>query len=65
MPELPAVGCGEVMMQEKRRSPISDDLASLGVNDLQCVPNDTNTMYLATGDYDGNSIPSIGLLKSY
>ncbi|HXB12680.1 MAG TPA: T9SS type A sorting domain-containing protein, partial [Bacteroidia bacterium] len=32
--------------------------------DLQCVPNDTNTMYLATGDLDGGDIPSVGLLKS-
>lgn len=45
-------------------TPIGDQLASLGVTDLQCVPNDTNTMYLATGDLDGNAIPSVGLLKS-
>jgi hypothetical protein len=48
----------------KTWTPIGDQLASLGVTDLQCVPNDTNTMYLATGDLDGGSIPSVGLLKS-
>lgn len=48
----------------KTWTPIGDQLASLGVTDLQCVPNDTNTMYLATGDLDGGAIPSIGLLKS-
>jgi photosystem II stability/assembly factor-like uncharacterized protein len=45
-------------------TPVGDQLASLGVTDLQCVPNDTNTMYLATGDLDGGAIPSVGLLKS-
>jgi len=48
----------------KTWTPIGDQLATLGVTDLQCVPNDTNTMYLATGDLDGNAIPSVGLLKS-
>jgi photosystem II stability/assembly factor-like uncharacterized protein len=48
----------------KTWTPIGDQLATLGVTDLQCVPNDTNTLYLATGDMDGGAIPSVGLLKS-
>jgi len=45
-------------------TPIGDNLASMGITDIQFVPNDTNTIYLATGDLDGNDIPSVGLLKS-
>jgi len=45
-------------------TPIGDNLASLGVTDLQFAPNDTNTLYLATGDMEGKKNPSVGLLKS-
>lgn len=45
-------------------SPKSDDLAGLGVTDILVDPNQTNIIYMATGDEDSGHISSIGLFKS-
>lgn len=42
----------------------TDQLGSLGMSDLAIDPTNTNNMYLATGDFDGAVVPSIGVLKS-
>ncbi len=42
----------------------TDDLAVIGCSDLAIDPNNTNIMYLATGDQDAGDTYSIGLLKS-
>jgi photosystem II stability/assembly factor-like uncharacterized protein len=42
----------------------TDDLSVLGVGDIIIDPNNTNIMYLATGDGDGADTYSIGVLKS-
>ena len=45
-------------------SPKSDFLAGIGVTDILVDPNNTNIIYMATGDEDGQHISSIGLFKS-
>lgn len=42
----------------------TDDLATLGVTDIVIDPNNTNVMYLATGDGDYGDTYSVGVLKS-
>lgn len=42
----------------------TDHLAGLGVTDILIDPNNTNIIYIATGDGDGRDISSIGLFKS-
>jgi photosystem II stability/assembly factor-like uncharacterized protein len=42
----------------------TDSLPVIGCSDLIIDPTNTNTMYLATGDYDNGSNYSIGVLKS-
>lgn len=44
---------------------INDTLPVLGCSDLAIDPTNTDVMYLATGDRDGNDTYSIGLLKSF
>lgn len=43
---------------------LTDFLPVIGCSDLAIDPNNTNVMYLATGDQDGGDTPSIGVLKS-
>ena len=45
-------------------SPKSDYLAGLGVSDILVDPNNTNILYMATGDEDASHISSIGVFKS-
>lgn len=42
----------------------TDDLPTLGVNDVAVDPVDPNIMYLATGDMDANDSYGVGILKS-
>ncbi len=42
----------------------TDQLATIGCSDIAIDPTNSNTMYLATGDYDGSDTYSIGVLKS-
>lgn len=42
----------------------TDQLAVLGIGDIVIDPNNTNTMYVATGDGDAYDTYSIGVLKS-
>ena len=44
--------------------PKSDFLAGLGVTDLLVDPTNSNIIYMATGDEDGEHISSIGVFKS-
>jgi hypothetical protein len=43
----------------------TDHNATLGVSDIVVNPNDTNIVYIATGDTDANDTYSAGVLKSY
>ena len=45
-------------------SPLADELASIGCSDIVIDPNNSNILYLATGDSDGKDTYSIGVLKS-
>ena len=46
-------------------SPLTDQFSGLGVSDLVFLPNSSNNMLMATGDFDGSgSINSIGIFKS-
>jgi len=42
----------------------TDNLPSLGVNDVAVDPNNSNIMYIATGDDDAGDTYSVGILKS-
>ncbi|MDQ1266342.1 MAG: hypothetical protein QG635_1494, partial [Bacteroidota bacterium] len=42
----------------------TDELASIGITDIVFDPNNSNIMYIATGDGDAGDTYSIGLLKS-
>jgi hypothetical protein len=42
----------------------TDFLTSIGVTDIAIDPNNTNTLYIATGDGDASDTYSLGVLKS-
>jgi uncharacterized protein YcfJ len=42
----------------------TDNLASIGVSDVAIDPNDTDVMYIATGDGDAGDTYSLGVLKT-
>ncbi len=42
----------------------TDAFATLGISDIAIDPTNSNIMYVATGDADGSSTYSIGILKS-
>ncbi|WP_370425157.1 VPS10 domain-containing protein [Tenacibaculum dicentrarchi] len=44
--------------------PKTDDLAGLGVTDIIIDPQNSDILYMATGDEDGGHVNSIGLFKS-
>ncbi len=44
--------------------PLTDNLPVLGVSSIVIDPNDTDIIYLATGDTDGSDTYSLGVLKS-
>jgi len=43
---------------------MTNTLPSIGISDLAIDANNPNVMYLATGDFDGDDIPGVGVLKS-
>ncbi len=43
---------------------LTDFLPSIGCSDVAIDPNNTNIIYLATGDNDAGDSPSIGVMKS-
>ena len=45
-------------------TPLGDEFSTIGVSGISIDPNNTNTIYLCTGDSDGGDTYSIGLLKS-
>lgn len=45
-------------------SPLSDDLPQIGVSGIAIDPNDSNTIYIATGDDDNNDSEAVGVLKT-
>ena len=45
-------------------SPLTDHFAGLGVSDIIFHPTNENIIVVATGDYDGNHMNSIGIMKS-
>lgn len=44
--------------------PVGDNLPTMGISDIAIAPNNSNIIYIATGDADGQQNPTIGLLKS-
>ena len=44
--------------------PLSDNLPQIGVSGIAIDPNNTNIIYISTGDTDANDTYSIGVLKS-
>lgn len=44
--------------------PLTDGLPTLGVSGVAINPQNTNEIFMLTGDGDGNNMPSIGVLKS-
>ncbi len=44
--------------------PKGDQFSGMGITDIQIDPTNAQTIYVATGDADGYSITSIGILKS-
>ena len=45
-------------------SPKTDDIDAMGISAILVDPNNSNTIYIATGDCDGSDNYSIGVLKS-
>ncbi len=45
-------------------TPVGDQFAGMGVTDIIIDPNNTNNIFVATGDEDGFQINSIGIYKS-
>jgi len=45
-------------------APQTDYFTNLGISDIAIDPNNTNIMYVATGDRDGNDTYGFGLLKT-
>ena len=45
-------------------TPLGDELSVIGISGIAIDPNNSNIIYLATGDTDGGDTYSIGILKS-
>ena len=45
-------------------TPLTDNLPTLGVSDIVIDPNNTNIVYIATGDRDGGDTYAVGVMKS-
>ena len=45
-------------------TPLTDDLPQIGVSGIAIDPNDSNIIYIATGDDDAGDSYSVGVLKS-
>ena len=46
-------------------APLHDGLPSLGVSGIAVHPTNPDTIYILTGDGDGNDTPGVGVLKTY
>ena len=46
-------------------TPLTDGLPVLGISEIIIHPTSPDTIYMLTGDGDGNDTPGIGVLKSY
>jgi photosystem II stability/assembly factor-like uncharacterized protein len=57
-------GCWKTVNGGGSWTPLTDNLPVLGVSSIVVDPNDTDIIYLATGDTDGSDTYSIGVLKS-
>lgn len=60
----PAGGCWKTTNGGSFWTPLTDNLASLGVSGIAVDPSNSNIVYIATGDGDGNDTYSIGVMKS-
>lgn len=45
-------------------TPLGDELSVIGISAIAIAPTNSNVIYLATGDADGNNTYSIGVMKS-
>jgi photosystem II stability/assembly factor-like uncharacterized protein len=45
-------------------TPTTDQFSGLGVSDLVFLPNNSDYLVMATGDFDGGNVNSIGIFKS-
>ena len=46
-------------------TPLGDELSVIGVSGIAIDPNNSNIIYLATGDTDGGDTYSIGSVEVY
>jgi len=60
----PAGGCWKSYDYGLSWAPLTDHLATLGVSGIAVNHQNSNTVYIATGDGDGSDTYSIGVLKS-
>lgn len=60
----PAGGCWKSTNGGNSWMPLTDTLATLGVSGIAINPQNSNEIYLATGDGDGSDTYSIGVIKS-
>ncbi|KAA3597877.1 MAG: hypothetical protein DWQ06_12315 [Calditrichaeota bacterium] len=60
----PAGGLWKTVDNGQNWEPMTDELPTLGISWILIDPNDTNIMYIATGDRDHGATISIGVLKS-
>jgi Secretion system C-terminal sorting domain len=60
----PAGGIWKSITGGSNWTALSDNLPQIGVSGIAVDPNNTNVIYISTGDCDGNDSYSIGVLKS-
>jgi photosystem II stability/assembly factor-like uncharacterized protein len=60
----PAGGLWKTTSAGASWTPLTDGMPTIGVADIVVDHSDANTLYILTGDGDGNNSPSIGVLKS-
>ena len=61
----PAGGLWKTEDDGETWTPLTDGLPSIGVSEIIVHPENPDTIYLLTGDGDGNDVPGIGVIKSY
>lgn len=60
----PAGGLWRSTDAGKNWTPLTDDIPQIGVSGIAIDKNDSNTIYIATGDDDARDTYSVGVLKS-
>lgn len=60
----PAGGLWKTTNGGSNWTPLTDQLASIGVSAIAVDPTNTNTIYIATGDKDAGATQSVGVLKT-